>query len=136
MQMKRLNKLLLSLLLATASTLSFGQTIILVRHAEKVSNASDAGLSEIGKERAQKLARLLADAGVTAIYTSEVDRTKQTAAPLAKLLKLTPVIIPAKETSALLNKLRAAPDNAVILIVGHSNTIPAITEQLLSLSNA
>src|SRR5205085_12256093 len=92
----------------------------------------DAGLSEIGKERAEKLARMLADAGVTAIYTTEVDRTKQTAAPLAKLSKLTPVIIPAKEISVLLDKLRAASDDAVILVVGHSNTIPAIKEQLLS----
>ena len=66
--MKHVSKLLLTLLLASASTLAFSQTIILVRHAEKVSNAPDAGLSEIGKERAEKLARMLADDSASRLY--------------------------------------------------------------------
>jgi broad specificity phosphatase PhoE len=114
------------------SIIAAAQTIILVRHAEKVSNAPDATLSDVGKERSEKLGRMLADAGITAIYTSEVERTKQTAAPLAKLLKLEPIVVPAKDTSGLLGKLRVAPDSAVILVVGHSNTIPVITDQLLA----
>ncbi len=109
-----------------------GGTILLVRHAEKVSDAPDAALSEVGKQRAEKLARMLSDAGISAIYTSEVQRTQQTAAPLAKQLKLALTVIPAKDVSGLVSKLKTLPSGRVVLVVGHSNTLPAIIEQLLS----
>jgi broad specificity phosphatase PhoE len=70
-----------------------GQMVIVVRHAERADDGASAAtsmagspdpeLSEVGKARAQKLATMLADAGVVAIYTTEYRRTKDTAAPLA-----------------------------------------------------
>lgn len=109
---------------------SFAQTIVLVRHAEKVSEAPDAVLSDVGKQRAEKLARTLADAGITAIFTSEAERTKQTAAPIAKLLHLQPAVIPAKDIAGLVSKLSEQPEDAVVLVVGHSNTLPDVINKL------
>ena len=137
--MKRLTAVLV--LLALLGVPSFaaaqsGATILLVRHAEKVSNAPDAGLSDLGKERAERLARVLADAGISAIYTSEVQRTQQTVAPLAKRLKIEPTVIAAKDMDGLVKRLQAVPDGAVVLVVGHSNTLPIIIEKFLGKQQA
>ena len=106
-----------------ASTAAAQSTIFLVRHAEKTAG-DDPDLTETGRARAESLANVLKDAGITTIYTSEVKRTQQTAAPLAKSLHLDPTIIPTKDRSALLAKLQSSPGNA--LVVGHSNTIPEL----------
>ena len=115
--------LLVSCLLVSATAAQ--STIFLVRHAEKSGGAGDnPDLSELGRARAESLANTLKDAGVSAIYVTDLKRTQQTAAPLAKLLNVAPTIVPAKDSAALIAKLRASTSNA--LVVGHSNTIPDI----------
>jgi len=86
-------------------------------------------LSAAGKARAQALAAMLKDAGVTAIYTTEFIRTKDTAAPLAQALKVTAEVIPARDQATLIAKIKAHTSGAV-LVVGHSNTVPAIIKAL------
>ena len=117
--------LLFSVLLV--STAAAQSTIFLVRHAEK-AGGDDPDLTETGRARAESLATALKDAGITAIYTSEVKRTQQTAAPLAKALHLEPTMIAAKDRAALVAKLQSSSGNA--LVVGHSNTIPEIIKAL------
>jgi broad specificity phosphatase PhoE len=112
-------------------SVTFAQTIVLVRHAEKLSEAPDALLSDVGKQRAEKLAHTLGDAGITAIFTTEAERTRQTAAPIAKLLHLQPTVIPAKDVEGLVGKLAAQPENAVVLVVGHSSTLSDVMNKLL-----
>lgn len=133
---KQMSRIALLILLITLSAPGIvaaqsGATVLLVRHAEKASNAADATLSDVGKERAERLARMLADAGISAIYTTEVQRTQQTAAPLAKRLKIEPTVIAAKDVDGLVKKLQTLADGAVVLVVGHSNTLPAIMAKLL-----
>ena len=53
-------------------------TILLVRHAEKTMQGTDPPLSDEGQARAQTLAHVTGEAGVTAIYTSQYLRTQQT----------------------------------------------------------
>ena len=48
------------------------------------ADADDPPLTETGQRRAGALVTVLKDAGLTAIYTSEAQRTNQTAAPLAQ----------------------------------------------------
>lgn len=104
-------------------------TIFLVRHAEKAATEGpDMDLSDAGRARAEALATVLKDTGITAIYTTELKRTQQTAAPTAKALHLEPAIIPAKDRAALMAKLQGASGN--VLIVGHSNTIPELIKAL------
>jgi phosphohistidine phosphatase SixA len=71
---------------------------------------------------------LLASAGIRQIFTSEYRRTRQTAAPLAGKLGITPVTVPAKEPDALVEQVRRATGN--VLVVGHSNTVPDLLTRL------
>jgi hypothetical protein len=63
-------------------------TIILVRHAER-DPGTDPPLNAEGQARAQTLAQVLGQNGVTAIYATNFLRNRQTAEPLAKKLGLT-----------------------------------------------
>ena len=62
------------------------------------------------------------------IYVSSPKRARQTAAPLAARLKLTPKIYDPKDSAALVAAVKA--EHGTVLIVGHSNTVPDIIEQL------
>src|SRR5438874_13735457 len=55
-------------------------TIILVRHAEKISdpNNSDTDLSTDGQARAQLLARMFGNSEINAIYETQYKRTQET----------------------------------------------------------
>ncbi len=74
------------------------------------------------------MAETLKDAQITAIFTTEYKRTKETAAPLAKSLGIRPEVIPGDDLRLLVVKLKAARGN--VLVVGHSNTLPQIINAL------
>jgi broad specificity phosphatase PhoE len=106
-------------------------TIILVRHAERNPGmTADVLLTPSGEERARELARTLKDAKIQAIFTTEVRRTQQTAEPTAKQFHLQPVVIPAADVDALVSRLQALPEDATVLVVGHSNTVPLVLERI------
>ncbi len=105
------------------------RTVFLVRHAEKTSAAGDAPLSPEGQKRADCLAGMLKDAGIKQIYVTDTMRTQQTAAPLAKALKITPKILPAKDPNALIKDL-VYTGGGNILVVGHSDTVPFVIARL------
>jgi broad specificity phosphatase PhoE len=106
-----------------------------MRHAEKASATDpDPSLSEEGKARALALADALRDARVSAIFVTPRKRTGETAAPLALAAKLTPTVVPFGATTpehvaGVATAVRLAGD-AAILVVGHSNTVPAIIAAL------
>ncbi len=122
---------LVSLSLLTAAAAQ-PPVIFLVRHAERAAVSgrvpSDTGLSAVGQTRAQSLAEALRDAQITAIYTSEFKRTRDTAAPLAKSLGVQPEVVPAEDFRTLRAKLKASRGN--VLVVAHSNTLPQIINAL------
>lgn len=105
------------------------RTIFLVRHADKISDAPDALLSEAGHRRAECLAKMLADADIQKIYTSDLQRTQQTAAPLARQLQLKPVAIPLSTPEALIEALKSEKANKV-LVVWHGATLPHVLQAL------
>ena len=107
-----------------ATSASAQQAVIVVRHAEKADQTPDTALSAKGVARAQALATLLRSAGVTHIISSEFQRTRQTAAPLASALGLTVEQVPARDLPALVARLKALDPASVVVVVGHSNTIP------------
>ena len=105
------------------------QAIFLLRHAERMEYESPDGvLSEVGEARAQVLAHVLRDAGVTAIYTSTLKRTIQTAEPLAKALGIGPVAV--SSVQATLDMVRERDKSGVVVIVAHSNTVPQFLKAL------
>jgi len=108
-------------------------TVILVRHAEKEivpPENKDPNLSAAGQARAQELLRMLAGAGVNAIYATQYKRTQQTATPLAEKLGIPVTKIEAKETAELVKQIRARPAGQTIFIAGHNNTVPEIIAAL------
>jgi broad specificity phosphatase PhoE len=122
---------LVAALTAAAAPAAVAQTAVLaVRHAEKVDQSDDPPLSAKGRARAEALARHLQSAGVKAIYVTEYKRTSLTAAPLAAALGLQPIVIPATSTPALVDRIRKDNAGDVVLVVGHSNSLPKILQRL------
>lgn len=109
--------------------------VILVRHAEKATvGGNDPSLSELGQARAKALAAALGDAGVSAVITTTFKRTVETGEALANArnLKVEKVAITGT-TAAHVDAIAAAVKKhpgEVVLVVGHSNTIPAIVTAL------
>jgi broad specificity phosphatase PhoE len=103
------------------------QQVILVRHADPAAGGVDPALSPAGVHRAAVLAKMLADAGITAIFTSDLRRTKDTAKPIGQLLGIVPVAI-ANDSTAAANQIKAAGKR--VLVVGHSNTVPEFIKKL------
>jgi broad specificity phosphatase PhoE len=113
-----------------ASAAAAQSVAFIVRHAEKdESSKHDPGLSVAGRARAESLASMLKDAGVTSVYATEFRRTQETAAPLAKIIGAQVGTLPGKSTADLVTRLRALHDGNA-LVVGHSNTIPMLIKAL------
>lgn len=114
-----------------------GGTIYLVRHAEKVTDGGamlvedpkDPPLTPAGEARAEALAELLKDAGITQVWSTNYKRTRNTAAPLHKALGLEVMLYNPSDLQGFAETLKAQP-NEIALVVGHSNTTPALVEAL------
>ena len=114
------------------------RAVFVVRHAEKQSEANEPGvpLSEAGRARAGRLAALLKNAGVAAIYSTDTVRTLETAEPLARALKIAvrkyshlgPDGKP--DLRPLADRLKAEHARDIVLVVGHSNTVPPLLKAL------
>ena len=110
--------------------------IILARHGEKaVQSGADPSLSAAGEARATALAQALASARLDAVFATEFTRTQRTAAPAAAAHHLRVRILPVHGDSlaharAVAAAIRARPKGDAVLIVEHSNTIPAIIAAL------
>jgi broad specificity phosphatase PhoE len=124
------------IVVSLAAGASAQQTVFVVRHAERADTAggaaptmaADPELSDAGRARADSLAAALKDAKIVAIFSTEFKRTQATAAPLAKALGLQVTVVSSKEPAKLIGAVKAAGGN--VLVVGHSNTIPAIVKGL------
>src|SRR5213078_478315 len=120
---------LVVLLFVSGPIVSAQPVVVIVRHAEKASDGgNDPDLSSAGRARADALARILKNSGITAIFTSEFKRTQETAAPIATSTHLTPTVVAAKDTAGLVAKLHQLNGNA--LVVAHGDTIPNIIKAL------
>lgn len=130
-------------------------TVLLVRHAERADNSPNTNLSQLGLDRAGALITVTNELGVSAIYSTDLCRTAQTAQPAATALALTINVQQTGNpsaglggcnpsintpTSTLPGDISSAQDLAdhiliersgqVILVVGHGDTVPAIVQAL------
>lgn len=142
-----------ALALAVFPALADAETIVLlVRHAEKLDNGANPDLSPAGLERSEDLADLAERFGVNAVYATEFCRTAQTALGVAHRLRIpmavqpggggiehcdplvdVPVLFLDSELAtpeALATAVRDEQHGRVVLVVGHSNTVPAILHAL------
>lgn len=111
-----------------SNTLTWGDlvtVVLLVRHAEKASTPpDDPPLTEAGEQRAQELIHVAEKAGVKAIYATNTRRSQQTAMPLSVHLDL-PITI-YNNINSLKNTILTEYTGEVVLVVGHSPTVPEI----------
>ncbi len=110
-------------------------TIIFVRHAEKaVVPAGDPSLSQAGRRRVAELTRQLVDAdvvaGIDAIYSTPFNRTRETVEPLADALNLPINAYDPSDTEEILETILKQHKGKIILVVGHSNTVPVLIANL------
>ena len=105
--------------------------VILVRHAEKADDdPKDPSLSEAGRTRAVQLAKMLNDIGVDALYATPYRRTTETLAPLSSTRNIPISSYPPPGVEAI-KKIVRASRGKVMVIAGHSNTIPFIVNELI-----
>src|SRR5687767_2263889 len=135
--MRQAARVLSALLLTIApSAVAQPSTVILVRHAERAAApANDPVLTDAGSQRAKDLAEALAGAKVTSVVTTQLQRTQLTAKPLMETTGLTPIVVRAGggasgHADSVAATVMRRPAGDVVLVVGHSNTIPAIIAAL------
>ncbi len=131
--MKTLIKLAYGLLLSSCSALCLSgdfTTVYLVRHSEKnLTIKQDPPLTQSGLERAESWAKVFSEIQLDAVYSTDTQRTRDTAQPTANKQGLkTTLYSPADLTRS---SLLSAHQGKSILIVGHSNTTPALVNSLV-----
>ena len=112
-------------------------TIILLRHAEKdtavkgsTMMTADPSLSAAGVDRSVKLISELSAYHPDIMYSTDYQRTKSTIQPLAFLLKKEIQLYDPKKLTALADSLLTVKGKTII-VVGHSNTTPALVNLLI-----
>jgi 2,3-bisphosphoglycerate-dependent phosphoglycerate mutase len=106
------------------------KTIILVRHAEKADQTSqDPELSAEGKQRAERLAKIIKKYKPGAIYSTDFKRTHDTVAPVAARRKLKIEVYDSKKPAELIDTIIKSKTKRS-LVVGHSNTVPGLANLL------
>jgi 2,3-bisphosphoglycerate-dependent phosphoglycerate mutase len=106
------------------------KTIILVRHAEKADSTSqDPELSDAGKQRADRLAKIVRKYKPGAIYSTDFKRTRDTVSPISAHRKLKIEVYDPKNPAPLVDTIMKSKTKR-FLIVGHSNTIPGLANLL------
>lgn len=129
--------LLIALLLAAAPLAAQDSTVVVVvRHAEKAvveAGNNDPPLSEAGTARALALREALDGLRFDAVIATERQRTQATAGPVMEAHGLTPQIVSLRYGPAHVDSVAAAVRRHAghtVLVVGHSNTVPAIVHAL------
>ena len=130
---------LAAIVLFTPAVALAQKLVFVVRHAERADTGmqaqTDPPLSAAGESRAQKLAAMLADAGVKDVFATEFKRTQDTAKPLAMKTGVAVEQVGSTDSALLIAKIKSHP-NDVVLVVGHSNTLPAILKALVGVDVA
>ena len=107
-------------------------TYYLIRHAEKDrSDKSNRNpkLTEAGLQRAENWAKTLKDIKFDAVYSTDYNRTKETATPTAKANNLELKFYDPRDMK--MAQFMKKTKGKTVLIVGHSNTTPMFTNGLL-----
>jgi hypothetical protein len=103
-------------------------TVILIRHAERDPGA-DPPLNKKGELRAQSMINTFSEAGITAVYTPDLLRNRQTAEPLLKAIDVQLDLIPnrmLRETKKLakyfVDEVFSKHKGGVVLYIGNQKS--------------
>lgn len=107
-------------------------TYYFIRHAEKDrTDPTDKNphLTEIGNARANHWSEILGEIKFDAVYSTDYNRTKETAQPTATKNNLEITLYDPKQIDA--QAFLKENEGKTVLIVGHSNTTPAFVNKIL-----
>lgn len=126
---------LLLVLLAWGVLSASTTTIYVLRHAETSSgDGQDPSLSLAGELRAERLSQVFGHRGkglaLDGMLVSEYRRTQETARPLANALGIPVIVVDGADPDDVASRALQEFRGGRVLIIGHSNTVPAIVESL------
>ncbi len=108
-------------------------TFYLIRHAEKVrTNKSDTDpkLNEKGVLRALNWKSYFIDKDISKIYSTNYKRTLETVKPIQKAISLNTILYSPSNIDY--KNFISSNRGEIVLIVGHSNTIPDFVNELIN----
>ena len=126
-------KLLLTIFLVFSIPENDCSTFYLIRHAEKVrTNKSDRDpkLNEKGILRALNWKEYFLDKDITKIYSTNYKRTLETVKPFQEAIGLATILY--SPSSIDYKDFISSNKGEIVLIVGHSNTIPNFVNELIN----
>ena len=113
--------------LLVSSSVNAQETVFIIRHAEQeLTGLVDAGLRPEGRERATDWATILRPSGLDLVVTTEIERSRATGAIIAEALGVPRVEFSRGGSLSIAEFLRENYPEDVILVVGHSETIPKL----------
>lgn len=119
------------LFVATAVLAAQDTTVVLLRHAERQSMFDeDSPLAEAGRHRAETLVPQLAGFRPSALYASDLIRTRQTLAPLAAKLGQVPLLRPKDGSSALAAEILRDHRGQTVLVCWHHDLMKKVARAL------
>lgn len=118
-----------------------GETVVLlVRHAEKnVDGTPDPGLSDAGRSRLQALVTRVQPLEISVVYATPFKRTRQTGQAVADAQGVDLVVREFtsgnvdEDALVFRDEILREHRGEVVLVVGHSNTVPPLVEALSGL---
>ena len=109
-------------------------TFILVRHAETAGGGSNPNLSTEGQNRANELRRILNNVPLNAVFSTNFNRTMQTAEPTATDQGFSIINYDPFNLNPFVDSVLDDYHEGFVLIVGHSNTTPSLLNVLVGSS--
>ena len=110
-------------------------TFILVRHAETTGVGGNPNLSTLGQSRAIELNNIMSNVPLNAVFSTNYNRTMQTAQPTANGKTLTVQNYNPSNLNSFVDNSILNYHEGVILVVGHSNTTPSLLNILVGSTN-
>ena len=126
-------RLLLTIFLVFSVPEDDCSTFYLIRHAEKVrTNKSDRdpALNEKGIIRALNWKDYFIDKEISKIYSTNYKRTLETVKPIQEAIGLTTILY--SPSSINYKDFISSNKGEIVLVVGHSNTIPNFVNELIN----
>ena len=126
-------KLFLTIFLVFSIPENDCSTFYLIRHAEKVrTNKSDRdpALNEKGILRALNWKEYFLDKDITKIYSTNYKRTLETVKPFQEAIGLATILY--SPSSIDYKDFISSNKGEIVLVVGHSNTIPNFVNELIN----
>ena len=126
-------RLLLTIFLAFSIPENDCSTFYLIRHAEKVrinKTDRDPALNEKGMIRALNWRDFFIDKDISKIYSTNYKRTLETVKPIEVAMGLTAILY--SPSSIDYENFISSNKGEIVLVVGHSNTIPDFVNELIN----